>query len=329
MARRDEADRRAGAGAPGREARLALVARRQQGVFSRRQAIETGFSTSTIGRRCQTGEWVRVHPGVYRLGGVELTWRASIHAAALAVGPTAVVTHETAALLHGAERLPAAPLTLTAPHGTHHRVEGAFVHQIDDLRPHHLRRIDGLVVSSPARAVVELGATRGEALVGRVADDVVRSGATTYAAIGTVLHELTRPGKPGILTVARVLDERGDGHVPPQSELEALLFEVLAAGGLPAPVRQLPLPGRGRVGGIADGGYLDARIVLEADGRRWHLRVEAARRDRERDAQVVAAGWVPLRFVHEQLVSDPAGVCAIVAETRERRLALLRGRPAA
>src|SRR3546814_14816748 len=86
---------------------------------------------------------------------------------------------------------------------------------------------------------------------------------------------------------------------------------------------QIPLPGRGPTRGIADGGYLDAQIVLEADGRRWHGRLKAARRDRERDAQVVRAGWVPLRFVYEQLVHDPAEVCAVVAETRATRLALL------
>src|SRR3546814_15933285 len=83
---------------------------------------------------------------------------------------------------------------------------------------------------------------------------------------------------------------------------------------------QIPLPGRGPTRGIADGGYLDAQIVLEADGRRWHGRLKAARRDRERDAQVVRAGWVPLRFVYEQLVHDPAEVCAVVAETRATRL---------
>src|SRR3546814_15986099 len=86
---------------------------------------------------------------------------------------------------------------------------------------------------------------------------------------------------------------------------------------------QIPLPGRGPTRGIADGGYLDAQIVLEADGRRWHGRLKAARRDRERDAQVVRAGWGPLRFVYEQLVHDPAEVCAVVAETRATRLALL------
>jgi hypothetical protein len=245
-------------------------------------------------------------------------------AAVLAVGDDAVLSHETAARLHGAERLPELPVTLTNPHGRHHRLPGVFVHQIDDLVPAHRTTWMQLPLSTPARSVVELGATCTAPTVGRVADDLVRTGRTSYAAIASVLAQVARPGKPGVDTVVEMLEERGDGHVPPGSELERALFATLDAGGLPSPTRQLPLPGRGSIAGIADGGYLDAQMVLEADGRRWHARVAAARLDRERDAQVARAGWVPLRFVYEQIVGDPAGVCAVVSDTREMRLAQLR-----
>jgi very-short-patch-repair endonuclease/predicted transcriptional regulator of viral defense system len=309
--------------ANGRDARLGLLARRQMGAFSFSQALAIGFSRATISRRLATGAWVRLYPGVYVLSGTPERRVLALWAAVLAVG-CGVITHESAALLHGVERLPGDPITLTSPHGSHHRLAGLLVHQIDDLRPGQRMVLHGLPVSTPARTVVELGATTGTEVLGRVADDLVRMQKVTYADISSVLADLTRPGKPGIERVATMLDERGDGFVPAASELEELLFTVLEAGGLPAPERQVPLPGRSMGRGLVDGAYRDAQMVLEADGRRWHMRVEAARRDRERDAQVVRAGWVPLRFVYEQLTNAPGQVCDIVRETREHRLELLR-----
>ena len=304
----------------GREARLALLSRRQGGAFSLSQAVAAGFPKRTAYDRVAAGTWERRLPGTFVLGGSEDTRHQLLWVAYLAVGPNAVLTHETAALLHGAERLDLDPIVMTNAHRWHHRLPGIFVHQIDDLRGGHRTLVRGLPVSTPARTVVELGATQSVLTVGRVADDLVRLRRTTYAQIASVLADVNRPGKPGIVRVARVLDERGDGHVPPASELERALFSALEAGGLPPPLRQVPLPGRGSIRGLADGAYLDAQMVLEADGRRWHARMEAARRDRERDAQTARAGWLPMRFVYEQIVHHPDQLCADVHETRAVRL---------
>ena len=308
----------------GRDARLGLLARRQAGAFSFEQAIQLGYPSSTISHRVRRGTWEKRLPGVYAVAGTERTRLHDLWVAVLAVGPAATVTHETSCLLHGAERLPSRPITLTVPHGWHHELPGIFVHQIDDLQPWHRTSWQGLPVSRPARAVVELAATQPAAMIGRVADDLVASGRTTMAQIGKVFAEVARPGKPGMAKIASVLDARGDGYVPPTTELERMLFDALAAGGVSAPQRQVPVAGRDQVIGIVDAAYPDARLVLEADGRRWHDRVHAAATDRRRDAEAARMGWQTLRFVHEQLKQDPGEVCAIVRETRDLRLDLFR-----
>jgi very-short-patch-repair endonuclease len=307
----------------GRDQRLALLAERQSGMFTLEQARAIGFPTSTAARRGRTGAWLRVHTGVYGMPGA-VCWSGALWAAWLAVGHDSVVTHESAAIIHGGEDLPADPIVLTNPHRWHHHVAGVFVHQIDDLLPIDVVRWNGLPVSSPARCVVELGATQAERVVGRVADDLINSRRTSLRAIEQAFRRVARPGKPGMLTVARVIDRRADGEPPSQSFLEDLLFQVLEAGGLPRPRRQIPLPGRGGVKGVVDAGYPDAQLLLEADGRRWHARVESARLDRARDAQAARAGWQTLRFGYEELTQNPADVCRTVAETLEQRLRLLR-----
>jgi very-short-patch-repair endonuclease len=304
----------------GRDARLALLAGRQAGAFTLAQAMRLGYPKATVYSRASSGSWKVRQPGVFVVAGSERTRMQDLWIAVLAVGTDALLSHESAALIHGAERLGLEPIVLTVRHGWHQRLSGLFVHQINDHQTWHETTWRGLPVSTPARSVVELGATQSEATIGRVADDLVRMRRTTFPQIAAVLSAVARPGKPGIERVARMLDARGDGYVPPASELERSLFDALAAGGLPAPQRQVRLPGRGPVRGIVDGAYRDARIVLEADGRRWHDRMAAARQDRERDAQVVRSGWVPIRWVYEQIVHHPDEVCAVVSDTRAVRL---------
>lgn len=134
------------------------------------------------------------------------------------------------------------------------------------------------------------------------------------------LTDVARRGKPGVALLSRALEERGPGYVPPGSELEARLLAALTRAGLPEPVRQIQLPGRGAIEGIVDAGYADARLLLEADGRRWHTRLTDRLRDSQRDAEASRAGWLTLRFLYEQITQEPDEVASAVAETRAIRL---------
>ena len=297
-----------------------MLAARQASAFSRQQALALGATDPMIARRLRSERWVRVHPGVYVLAGSPPSWLRDVWCAFLAVGPAATVTHETALRLHGVERVPPRPMTLTVRHGSHARIPGIVVHQIDDLRPEHVTSALGLPVSRVERAVVEVAATLGERHLGDVVDDVMWSRRAGLPRLSGCLREVARPGKPGVAKLARVLDARSDGPVPPQSVLERCLFGGLAAGGLPAPARQVPLPGRGRIEGLVDAAYRDARLIVEADGRRWHTRIRDLKRDHVRDAEAARAGWETLRFVYEQLVHEPDEVCAVVADVRACRL---------
>ena len=301
------------------DARIARLASRQASTFARAQAHVVGFTDSSIKRRLRSGRWERVHPGVYRLAGVASSWAGEVWAGLLAAGPLAVVTHETALGLHGSSHVPPRPVTVTVPHGGHARLDGVFVHQIDDLQPHHVVDLEGLPVSSAARAVVEGAATLGRRQLGRVLDDLVFDRRTSYPQVSICLAEVARRGKPGVAKLGFVLDERYDGAVPPGSQLERAMLEALHDAGLPPPQRQVALPGTGEIDGLVDAAYPDCRIILEADGRRWHTRVSDLARDHARDAQAARAGWQTLRFLYETIVHDPAGMCATIADVRAVR----------
>jgi hypothetical protein len=311
---------------PGFDNRISLLASRQASAFSRHQVLAAGATDPMIARRLRSGRWTRAHPGVYVLTGSPPSWIQDVWCALLAAGPAATVTHESALRLHGVERTALRPITLSVPHGSHARIAGAIVHQIDDLAPAHVTFLNGLPVSRAARAVVEVAATISERRLGDVVDDVIWGRRASLLRVSTCLRQVARPGKPGITKLARVLDARSDGPVPAGSDLERCMFGALAAGGLPAPARQTPLPGRGLAEGLVDGSYSDARVILEADGRRWHTRIRDLAKDHVRDAEAARVGWETLRFVYEQIVEEPDEVCATVADVRSARLGLIDSR---
>jgi Protein of unknown function (DUF559) len=309
--------------------RAAAVAASQACALSRAQARLAGLTDRMIAHRIDRGRWAILHPGVYAIAGSPPTWEQAAWAALLAVGPGAVVSHDSALVVRGIDDryAPRHPLRYIVRHGAHHRVTGAVVHQIDDLTPHQVGDVGGLPVTLPARTIVDLAAIVGQR---RLSDlvDVATDRLTTVARISACLAEVARPGKRGLSRLGAVIDERGPGYVPPQSELEARMFGALAAAGLPTPRRQFPLPGRGAVEGMVDAAYADERVIVEADGRRWHTRIRQLRLDHRRDAEAARVGWQTVRLLYEELTEEPAEQATLVADVLAVRRSQL-ARPAA
>jgi hypothetical protein len=124
-----------------------------------------------------------------------------------------------------------------------------------------------------------------------------------------------RRGRKGSRLLWDTVDARGEGYVAPESELEAVGLAVLAAGGFPPPVRQLPLPWRARLPGRVDCAYVAERVLIEWDGRLHHLIEAQFEIDRERDAEAIAHGWLPLRFTWKMAHRRQEWIWRVVRET--------------
>ena len=70
-------------------------------VVSRRQAVNHGVSAKSVARRAKSGTWQRLHRGTYATFSGQPPRDAQLWAAVLRAGPGAVLSHETAAELHG------------------------------------------------------------------------------------------------------------------------------------------------------------------------------------------------------------------------------------
>ncbi len=79
---------------------------------------------------------------------------------------------------------------------------------------------------------------------------------------------------------------------------------VIASAGLPLPACQRTLGDDDLVGRV-DFLYEAERVVIECDGRRHHFGKVDAERDRWRDLELSAAGWLVIRVTWWQLVHQP------------------------
>lgn len=297
---------------------ISRLAGRQFGLFSRSQATELGGYNEFLHRRLVAGRWIAVAPGVYSLPGWPDSWRRRLWLAHLDVGPHSVVSHEAAALLHGLGPLPPGAVTVTVPHGDHERPAPYEVRQSTDLSPRHCTTVDGMPVTTPARTIVDLAARLGRERLGRMLDEAHVARRCTVQEVAALYDELLRPGKRGMRVLHTVLAARGPGYVPPESVLERRLLRVLARAGLPEPVRQAALPWRSQAGARVDLLYPRHRVIVEADGRRWHSRLDQMAADRQRDREAQLHGYAVHRFVWEEITRRPAVVAETVAAALAR-----------
>lgn len=284
---------------------------KQAGYVTRRQAVACGLTVDGIRSRLRSGRWRRHSAGIYRLTGVAAKRDGILVAATLKMAG-AVVSHESAAQQLGFTHIPDGPGTVTVRRSTTHRWPGLRVIESTDLASSDCVTRGILTLTRPERTVIDLAATLRPRLLARVLDDALASRKVSLEALAQRHGEIARKGKPGTAALRELIEHRGVGFVPPESELEARMLDLLDRHGFPPPERQVEVPWLSGAAERVDLAYPSARLVIECDGRRWHTRESDFERDRRRDNEALLAGWRVLRVTWDQVVNDEAGVVSLV-----------------
>jgi very-short-patch-repair endonuclease len=300
------------------DAAVSELASRQQGLVSSAQLYRLGLTKRMVHTRLASGGWTLEGDGVYALPSWPESWWREVWRAYLATGPDrhVAVSHETAAAIHGMTNFPRGRIVLTTRHGDHHWHGLADMRQSTDLKPEHVHLRDGLPVTTPVRTLFDLAVVAGRERLAVAVEDAHITRQCRLEELIALYEELRRPGKHGMKKLGRILAERGPGYVPPESVLERMLLKILRNAGLPKPRLQAHLPWRSALPSRCDAIYDDQRIILEADGRRWHTRVDQMSNDRRRDREALNHGYRPYRFVYEELRHDPQLVIETIVEAR-------------
>ncbi|MGH3097602.1 MAG: DUF559 domain-containing protein [Streptosporangiales bacterium] len=285
---------------------LAEIARRQHGVFSRDQALASGMTPYRIRTELAAGRWTEPVSRVYVVAGTPGTVMTSIWAAFLCCGD-AVVSHVSAAFLHGFD-VPAEPVWLTVDPSRDIRRYGPHVVRAR-LEPDEVVRHRGLPITAVRRAVFDCLTILPFRQALDMLDRAVQRQVCDLDSVAD--HARSMFGRPGAPQLRRLLRHAArDAHSEAERQLHALLRKAGIVG-WSANVRLHDSVGR--LLGVADVVFADARLVIEVDGRRWHS-AEGNRfqRDRTRQNALVQAGYRVLRFTWDDLMHRPAYVVSTV-----------------
>ena len=288
---------------------VSRLAAAQHAVLGVDQLGAHGIPASTVTTWVQLGWLRRVQPGVVAIAGSPDTFEQRLSAALSAAGPDAAVSHRAAACLWGL--VDDAPVEIVVPRGQTPDLRGVIVHQTRDPIVPSRRR--GLRVTTPMRALIDLGAVVGAADVEDALDRALALRLCSVAAVEWALADVARPGRRGSGVLRRVLDRRALADAPPDGLLEPRFARLLRSYGLPRAAFQWHVRYRGRSYFI-DFAYPDLRIAIEVDGYTQRATRAAFESDTERQTILGLLGWTVLRFTWTKIVRRPADVARDVRE---------------
>jgi very-short-patch-repair endonuclease len=250
-----------------------------------------------------------------------------IEAAVLAAGDDALASHRSAARLWGVERPVTDPIDIIlAKRSGRARLRDVVVHRPRDMR--QLRPVWrlGIAATDPLRTLVDLGAVDPFGVDAALLRFVV-DGFVTPVSVRSALVRHSQRGRHGVVALREALDRWALDDKPADSDLEALMAEVLITFGLP----------RAEFHAIVHGYEVDfliigSNVVIECDGWSAHgADHDQFEFDRLRDADLLSHGVITHRVTWRQLVRTPRAVAgrvrAILGEWSPDVLALHSGDP--
>ena len=225
--------------------------------------------------------------------------------AVLATGSGAAASRRSAAALWRFPGFPSGPVEVSQHRGPSSRNPGRGLHDSRFLPPHQVRLVNAIPATCVERTVLDLCGCVHPGRAERALDNALAMELTTVQELGLMLAETGARGRTGTALLRRLLRVRIDEYVPPASELEALVLAVLRGAGIELPERQEWVGGSTAPAGRVDFVFRSARVVIEADSRRYHSAWLDVQADHRRDLLLAAAGWRIIRVNWHQLIAEP------------------------
>ncbi len=270
------------------------------GLFSVRQAKAAGYGENEIRRWVRKGRWVQPGRGLLLAAGRESRPEDQTVRDVLEGGPHAVAGFSSAARAFGwdLDALPATPAVIIPP-GVNGR--GRVLSYRALLEPDEMTLLGVLRLTTPLHTAVQLACVLPNHQAVVLLDSAMRSRQVRARELAAAIAGSRAVGSKSARKAFALADPLS-GSIP--ESLARLLF---IEAGLPSPISQY----RPLLAGIdarVDFAWPEFMLVVEIDGRAYHIDAAAFQRDRVRQNALMQGKWMVLRFTVEDVRYDPAYV---------------------
>lgn len=285
-------------------------------LIARDQALLFGISRDDIKRRLERGEWVALRPGAYVradvLASMSDVQRHRLQIDATAVGSAEIISHRSAAVLHGIDliQVPGRRVTVTRPTARAGRRTSVLHTYCAPIDKDEVVQVGPHLVTDPARTIVDLARCLPFADAVAAADSALHRKLVTPEEL--VKAVARAPRRPGIRAAHRVIAFASPlAESVGESRSRVLITREL----LPEPTLQLPIRDEtGVVVAHTDFGWEEQRTVGEFDGvekygRQLRPGVRPGDRiyeEKLREDRIRRLGWNVVRWTWSEL--DQPGV---------------------
>ncbi len=236
-----------------------------------RQLLELGLSRRAIQHRVARGRLHRVMRGVYAVGRPELTRHGHWMAAVLGSGPSAVLSHRSAAALWGIGAELPGQIEVSVRGSSPTKLSGIRARRRPHLPLSDTTVRDGIPVTGVVRTLLDLAARMDRGRLERAVNEADRLELIDPETLFKALEDYR--AQPGVGKLRELLGRHSFRLT--DSELERRFLPLIKAAGLPAPVT-----GKRLNGFKVDFHWPDLGLVVETDGLRYHRTPAQQARDR-------------------------------------------------
>jgi very-short-patch-repair endonuclease len=295
-----------------RDGVVSELAGAQRTIVSHEQLVAQGFGRRVIAHWVNRHRLTSVFHGVYSVVQGELPLLAREQAALIACGEGAFLSGRSAAFYWGMRKTAPAPVEVSVVARYCASRDGITVHRIKAIDPCELRFREGLWVSSPARAALEVAAVAPDELPA-VLDEGLARRRITREELEVVLAR-NRPCRGAARLAALLGDETA--MTITRSDAEKAFLALMRDARLPIPETNVPFGPY-----FPDFLWRRERLIVELDSPTFHGGPRAFQNDREKDLFYRDADFDSMRMTREHVIRAPAIVLVRVVKALERRRA--------